>query len=179
MSGGLSDLGGSFDLTSRLLPKAFVEPFKKDENFVLEHVSIIIRHGLRTPNDRLLNDNTVWECGSRNMLLASFHEQGPLHNSSLGINQFYQRKAIVTEKDSHLRGNCEHGQLTYKGFAQHLKLGSLLRERYVEQAGFLPQIYKNDGSVFVRSSNMERTFESVQALLNGLYPAGMLSCVLL
>lgn len=63
------------------------------------------------------------------------------------------------------------GQLTAKGLAQEHELGKRLRTKYVEQYGLLPQNYLNT-SLYVRSTDTDRTLMSAQAVLMGLYPLG-------
>jgi len=61
--------------------------------------------------------------------------------------------------------------LTRRGFEQHHSLGAFLRRRYVREAGFLPVAYhEKNSNLFLRSTSFERTIESLQGLLTGLYP---------
>jgi hypothetical protein len=58
------------------------------------------------------------------------------------------------------------GQLTKKGYDQHKQLGRYLRRRYIDEAQFLPDIFANSESLFFRSTQWERTIESLQVLLS-------------
>lgn len=51
---------------------------------------------------------------------------------------------------------------------QLYSVGKKLRERYVD-TGFLSSSYKRD-EVYVRSTDKDRTLQSAQSLLYGLYP---------
>ena len=62
-------------------------------------------------------------------------------------------------------------ELTPIGMNQEYNLGKQLRERYIEQFKLLPKHYQNQ-SISVLSSHTNRTVESAQSLLMGLYPAG-------
>ncbi|WP_462324245.1 histidine phosphatase family protein [Desulfoplanes sp.] len=62
-------------------------------------------------------------------------------------------------------------QLTAKGMQQQFKLGQKLRKRYVEECALLPATYEN-GSVYAVANGMNRTIQSAQCLLFGLYPLG-------
>lgn len=61
------------------------------------------------------------------------------------------------------------GQLTLKGIEQHFELGKKLREKYVYQYQLLPETYLSN-TVYVRSTDYDRTLMSAQSLLMGLYP---------
>lgn len=63
------------------------------------------------------------------------------------------------------------GQLTAEGMQQEYKLGLLFRKKYVEQAHLLPEHYE-PGTMYVRSTDFDRTLMSAQSLLMGLYPPG-------
>ncbi len=63
------------------------------------------------------------------------------------------------------------GELTAHGMNQEFKLGSELRKRYIEQSGLLSPQYINN-SIYVRSTDFNRTINSAQSLLAGLYPLG-------
>lgn len=63
------------------------------------------------------------------------------------------------------------GQLTPRGMQQEFKLGKAMRKRYVEDAQLLPPQY-NAETLYVRSSDFDRTLMSAESLLLGLYPLG-------
>lgn len=63
------------------------------------------------------------------------------------------------------------GQLTGKGMNQHFALGTKLRKKYVDEKGLLPAEYQTD-TIYVRSTDYDRTLMSAQSLLLGLYPPG-------
>lgn len=63
------------------------------------------------------------------------------------------------------------GQLTAEGMQQEYKLGMEFRKKYVEQTHLLPDQYKY-GTMYIRSTDYERTLMSAQSLLMGLYPPG-------
>lgn len=64
-----------------------------------------------------------------------------------------------------------YGQLTAEGMQQEYKLGMQFRQKYVEQTHLLPDSYE-PGSMYVRSTDYDRTIMSAQSLLVGLYPPG-------
>ncbi len=63
------------------------------------------------------------------------------------------------------------GQLTPTGMQQEYQLGTRLRKKYVTATKLLPRHYAND-IIYVRSSDVDRTLMSAQAVLLGLYPLG-------
>src|SRR5271157_460200 len=63
------------------------------------------------------------------------------------------------------------GQLTAIGMRQEFELGTKLRSAYVAQDGLLPPRY-TPGTLYVRSTDRDRTLMSAQSFLMGLYPQG-------
>ena len=63
------------------------------------------------------------------------------------------------------------GQLTPIGMHQEYALGNKLRHRYVDQEKLLPKSYQ-PGTLYVRSSGVDRTIMSAESFLVGLYPPG-------
>lgn len=63
------------------------------------------------------------------------------------------------------------GQLTATGMRQEFEMGKLFRKKYIETTHLLPPHYQRN-SIYVRSTDYERTLMSAQSLLMGLYPEG-------
>jgi lysosomal acid phosphatase len=63
------------------------------------------------------------------------------------------------------------GELSPKGMQQEFELGQHMREKYVNQTHLLPEHYTSN-SMYVRSTDFNRTLMSAQSLLYGLYPLG-------
>jgi hypothetical protein len=63
------------------------------------------------------------------------------------------------------------GQLTPTGMHQEYELGQNLRETYINQTHLLPENYQA-GSLYIESTDYDRTLMSATALLAGLYPLG-------
>lgn len=61
----------------------------------------------------------------------------------------------------------KQGQLTTRGFMQHITLGTLLKRSY---SSFLSSHIKSSANVYVRSTKYDRTFQSAAALLTALVP---------
>ncbi|KAJ4462695.1 putative histidine-type phosphatase [Paratrimastix pyriformis] len=60
------------------------------------------------------------------------------------------------------------GQLTGTGMRQHYDLGVKIRARY---ASFIPDVF-NTSAIALRSTSVERTLQSAESLLQGLFPEG-------
>ena len=63
------------------------------------------------------------------------------------------------------------GQLTGEGMQQEYQRGVELRHRYIETAHLLPPNY-NTETIYVHSTDFDRTLMSTESLLLGLYPLG-------
>ncbi len=61
------------------------------------------------------------------------------------------------------------GELTALGKKQEFNLGRQLREQYIQHYHLLPLRYHPE-TLYVRSTNMNRTMQSSQSFLTGLYP---------
>eukprot|EP00357_Protocruzia_adherens_P033549 CAMPEP_0115010638 /NCGR_PEP_ID=MMETSP0216-20121206/23443_1 /TAXON_ID=223996 /ORGANISM="Protocruzia adherens, Strain Boccale" /LENGTH=339 /DNA_ID=CAMNT_0002378907 /DNA_START=990 /DNA_END=2009 /DNA_ORIENTATION=+ len=64
-----------------------------------------------------------------------------------------------------------HAELSPTGMRQHYLLGKELRRRYVDKEGLLSASYVPT-ELYVRSSDYNRTIQSAQSQLMGLYPPG-------
>ncbi len=62
-------------------------------------------------------------------------------------------------------------QLTPLGMRQEYELGKKLRRRYVDHDKLLPKSYQ-PGTLYVRSTEVDRTLMSAECFLMGLYPPG-------
>lgn len=63
------------------------------------------------------------------------------------------------------------GQLTATGMQREFQIGTALRKKYIQDNKFLPVNYNAD-SIYVRSTDVDRTLMSAYSLLVGLYPLG-------
>lgn len=63
------------------------------------------------------------------------------------------------------------GQLTPLGMQQEYQLGVKMHKRYIEKSHLLPANYQQN-TLYVRSTDYDRTLMSAQSLLLGLYPLG-------
>ncbi|KAG6357536.1 hypothetical protein INS49_013413 [Diaporthe citri] len=65
---------------------------------------------------------------------------------------------------------CNLGELTTKGQETTHQLGRELRSRYIDHLNFLPQKLHDPKTVYLRSTQYQRTFLSLQQVFRGLYP---------
>lgn len=63
------------------------------------------------------------------------------------------------------------GQLTARGMHQEFELGKSLRQKYIGEHALLPEKYQAE-TIYIRSTDYDRTLMSAQCLLMGLYPIG-------
>jgi lysosomal acid phosphatase len=63
------------------------------------------------------------------------------------------------------------GELSPKGMQQEYNLGQHMRQRYVVETHLLPEQYSST-SLYVRSTDFNRTLMSAESFLYGLYPLG-------
>lgn len=63
------------------------------------------------------------------------------------------------------------GHLSPTGMQQEFQLGEKFRDRYVKQFHLLPENYSAE-TMYVRSSDIDRTLISAESVLLGLYPPG-------
>ncbi|GAX83875.1 hypothetical protein CEUSTIGMA_g11300.t1 [Chlamydomonas eustigma] len=68
-----------------------------------------------------------------------------------------------------LPGGCRMGQLTFAGHDMAVELGTWLRERYVNQLGFLPPTLE-PAAMSLRTTCIQRTGQTLHGVLSGLYP---------
>lgn len=136
----------------------------------LELVQIFFRHGERTPNEPRFQKTglpEVWPLTkpgtcpdalfrgrrSRAILLDYDTEAGGPHTEDTSVPVY-----------------CSLGELTPKGHENAHQLGQELRLIYIDQLNFLPQTLDDPKTVYLRSTQYQRTFLSLQQVFKGLYP---------
>ena len=152
----------------------------------LRAVAIVIRHGDRSAINGVPNSTGLparWRCQPR------AHEAARREWPALGANFVVRRlkdgaalprtlrSALLEGSDAASTSACAPGQLTPRGFEQHVRLGSHLSTSY---APLLDALSANASSrlgagqrsippaIFVRSTDYSRTLLSAAGLLTGL-----------
>eukprot|EP01095_Lingulamoeba_sp_RSL-Kostka_P001325 TRINITY_DN11891_c0_g1_i1.p1 TRINITY_DN11891_c0_g1~~TRINITY_DN11891_c0_g1_i1.p1 ORF type:complete len:420 (+),score=125.89 TRINITY_DN11891_c0_g1_i1:55-1314(+) len=135
------------------------------EDYELIQVITLIRHGDRSiaNGDPCWNpDNTVWEC---NLTITSIPNTD-LQQTEIKNTRLFRKKYLPHVEE--LKGNCEVGQLTVRGLEQEENNGKVYRSAYVE-SGFLDSTF-NASQIYIRSDDEDRTQQSAQGFINGLFP---------
>eukprot|EP01032_Pedospumella_encystans_P017089 gene17089-19481_t len=154
----------------------------------LQHLAINIRHGDRsalhripgttTPPVTLTDKNSSYlDVRAREYThhFKCLHlEKLSLPNSTDAVydgeEEFeHDIKAAVNPKKAFLKSDflLEIGQLTTRGFMQHIQLGEQFKRYYGDK--FLQSV-THSGSIYVRSTNYARTVQSVSGLLIAMLP---------
>eukprot|EP00730_Choanoeca_flexa_P012815 TRINITY_DN4646_c0_g1_i1.p1 TRINITY_DN4646_c0_g1~~TRINITY_DN4646_c0_g1_i1.p1 ORF type:complete len:430 (+),score=80.09 TRINITY_DN4646_c0_g1_i1:16-1305(+) len=143
----------------------------KDGRYLrLKQVQVFFRHGARTPIHHIPGEHNKEASWNISMCQELKDEERALRitNTEGGPRPI----SMLNEKQKLrlLPGGCHIGCLTTQGRGDVLVLGQRLRQRYVDELGFLDSRY-NPEDVEVRSTNIERTIESARMVLSGLFGA--------
>ena len=148
----------------------------------LLQVHTAFRHGARTPMIDLGKQPVHWtleEQDKSNFSLAKFTLYEPGNGSPVPRSSI--QKNLYAKDDKRLLGGGYPGALTKRGMQMSIDLGTELRKRYVDpdakeskhvRDGFLlPCTWEfANRLVNVQSTRTERTIETAQGLISGLYP---------
>lgn len=150
----------------------------EEKDLVLEHVSVLFRHGDRSPISRNISSKvkmTQHETDFWVSRLAELSVVGALNSGTRVTNYhggecsedscFGQQFEVPPPPQQGGRWPC--GQLTAKGIDMMRAKGQQLRERYKKLIGDMQDPVQQ---VHVQSTNIRRTIRSAQSLLAGLFP---------
>ncbi|OAG31621.1 lysophosphatidic acid phosphatase type 6 [Nematocida displodere] len=141
----------------------------------LEHVHLVHRHGERTPLLYGPHDKTNWNlCHRASKISHTIPSNAPtlMDKARSLINYLKTGQAepmhfnVVVSSGREF--NCAPGQLTDAGRANLFNLGTWFREKYLEKSGLISPAFKKE-EFFLRSTNFQRTLESLQSLMQGMY----------
>uniref|UniRef100_A0A1B0CVB4 2-phosphoxylose phosphatase 1 n=1 Tax=Lutzomyia longipalpis TaxID=7200 RepID=A0A1B0CVB4_LUTLO len=111
------------------------------EGWSLTGVLLITRHGDRGPMEHIRGIGTI-NCGYDNSLPLLHRYKTFITNSTM--NAYFGHSVWLKNGPFHgfpllppLERFCLLGQLTYRGLAQHLKIGEILRQAYAAPLGLL------------------------------------------
>ncbi|XP_013387986.1 lysophosphatidic acid phosphatase type 6 [Lingula anatina] len=131
----------------------------------LKNVHILFRHGARTPikltpnvPEATYDKSLTPECPYVKNYKITYLDGGPRPDTT--IEDTYRKKQ--------LQGGAYPGQLSTLGFDQMVALGMTLRKRYIEKHGLVESEYRPD-QVFIRSSNIARTIDSLRCVMAGVF----------
>eukprot|EP00300_Choanocystis_sp_HF-7_P017493 c19747_g3_i2.p1 GENE.c19747_g3_i2~~c19747_g3_i2.p1 ORF type:complete len:433 (+),score=79.98 c19747_g3_i2:241-1539(+) len=129
-------------------PKTFVEPSVPSK---LISIQVVVRHGDRTPCTPEPKDDVEWRC-----------DQGEYYVTEKLISTVDYDTAEYDWNRKFWKGNCADGQLTPRGFEQHMALGDKIFQTYSSRIPI-----EADG-VYARSTIVPRARQSAQAFLFGM-----------
>ncbi|KAI5167036.1 lysophosphatidic acid phosphatase type 6 [Nematocida sp. AWRm78] len=141
----------------------------------LEYVHLVHRHGERTPLMFGPHNTTKWNmCHRVSQIDYTIPKKHPtLFDKIKGVLSYMHmgtarplRFKIV--QNSGRQFNCAPGQLTDTGRANLFGLGEWFRKKYVEDKGLISPHFNNK-EFNLRSTNFQRTLESLQSLMQGMY----------
>ncbi|KAK9364234.1 histidine phosphatase superfamily [Lipomyces starkeyi] len=150
-------------------------------SLTLKHVQILIRHGERTPVHRSIQQWDKWGFPIFWPLCESSRSSraGLINPKIKQVTTFEYEREIetLTEEDpsplfatAGKKGICTEGQLTDRGRLSGHYLGEQLRELYVDKLAFLPRNFTKHSDIYLRTTGIVRSRETIQQVLNGLYP---------
>ncbi|TFK41610.1 histidine phosphatase superfamily [Crucibulum laeve] len=146
------------------------------EGLQLEQVHVYVRHGERTPVGIRLNKPPAsipehWEmCKTARRFRSTVTSMAGLSTDGVIDEILYHKKMVERPDGTVTEGECLLGELTDLGRQTTFNFGDSLRRLYVQKLGFLPDILETKGQIYLRSTNMPRTMESLQQVVHGLYP---------
>lgn len=124
---------------------------------------VILRHGSRTPQVAYLprSNRGYWICDSDDAISPR------MYSSSLSSYRRFSR--VLDPRHVEFLPNCRSGDLLIEGMQQHQRLGEMYHDYLYNQINLFDEAPKNE-EVYARSTDIERTFRSCQAFLNGAFP---------
>ncbi|KAI0702036.1 phosphoglycerate mutase-like protein [Cerioporus squamosus] len=152
----------------------------------LEQVHIYVRHGERTPvGIRMagppanIPENWMFCHTARQFraAVASIGGPGGMSDTSVpgaratsAVEELRARRVVERPDGEAALGECLLGELTDVGRESTFNFGSGLRKLYIDRLKFLPDVVHSNVEIYLRSTNMPRTIESLQQIIHGLYP---------
>ncbi|KAG8970739.1 hypothetical protein FRC03_004121 [Tulasnella sp. 419] len=136
------------------------------ESLQLDQVYVYVRHGERTPVAVRLDKPpasipAIWNlCKEGRKFAAAVYPH----------TQLEVFRATEQMDGRSIDGDCTLGELTDVGRRSTYDFGIALRRLYIEKLGYLPDTASADGSTYFRSTFTPRTMESLQQVIEGLYP---------
>jgi len=166
-----------------------IPPLKTNYSTHILQVNAIIRHGSRTPWTEGLHcwsgydegDSSRWDCSLNALMAPPATEEG----AKFLFEKRYD--ALKPPQGNVFGGTCQKGQLLQEGYDQELANGRILRSAYVTDARWHPSngrrltgrlhLYAgvtkkapyDDGMLWFRGDDEERTLMSGEVLIRGLF----------
>lgn len=124
---------------------------------------VVLRHGSRTPQTPFLprSRRGYWVCDSDEAISPR------MYSSSLSSYRRFSR--VLDPRHVEFLPNCRSGDLIIEGMQQHQQLGEMYHDYLYNQINLFDEPPKTE-EIYARSTDIERTFRSCQAFLNGAFP---------
>ncbi|TBU47055.1 phosphoglycerate mutase-like protein [Dichomitus squalens] len=150
----------------------------------LQQVHVYVRHGERAPvgirmagppanlPEHWMFCHTAREFRAAVASVASgdsFSAFPPIQDE-LKAEELRVRRVVERPDGTAAVGECLLGELTDIGRESTYNFGSNLRKLYIDRLKFLPDVVRSNDELYLRSTNMPRTIESLQQVIHGLYP---------
>lgn len=143
----------------------------------LKGVQLLTRHGDRTPVNILPYYDVAYPFCDVTESLGLFGANGARKDDGSNGRHMERLPLMMNVSNANpfggnfWQGNCMNGQLTRVGVEQLTEIGQSLRDIYVTALEFLPPTYsRGNTSFYLRTTDVWRTRQSAESLLNGLWP---------
>ncbi|KAI0073642.1 phosphoglycerate mutase-like protein [Panus rudis PR-1116 ss-1] len=136
----------------------------------LEQVHIYVRHGERTPVGVRMAAPPASIPEHWIMCKTARHFKAAIASTENQEDLLPVRKVVERADGNVVEGECLLGELTDLGRQTTFDFGRALRRLYVDKLGFLPDTVQSNDEIYLRTTNMPRTTESLQHIVHGLYP---------
>jgi len=143
----------------------------------LEQVHVYVRHGERAPVGIRMNNPPAsipdsWTlCKAARRFKAAVNNTVKNESGTQNVDSLLPVMKVVERPDGSIKeGECLLGELTDVGRQTTYQLGQALRELYVDRLGFLSDTMQSTEEIYLRTTNVPRTTESLEQVLHGLYP---------
>ncbi|KAF8886541.1 phosphoglycerate mutase-like protein [Infundibulicybe gibba] len=141
----------------------------------LKQVHVYVRHGERTPVGVRLASPPASIPEYWAMCKTTRQFRAAVSGAALGglpVGGQLETRRLVERGDGRtVDGECLLGELTDVGRQSTYNYGAALRRLYVDRLGFLPDSLENLDNIYLRSTNIPRTLETMQHIVHGLYPS--------
>jgi hypothetical protein len=126
--------------------------------FSLVHTTIVLKHGLRAPLDKIPGTDVAWNCSGPTWLYPG----GDPLNDELRVAHQFEIRPISNQ--TFLKGNCRAGELLPEGIRQIRELSDHIATVY---SSILPRHHAKR-SISFRSTYTNRCLASLQVLSDSL-----------
>lgn len=152
------------------------------EHLELLQLHLITRHGTRTPSSFTncwRGYDPHWNCSYDEAVLGLHSHSAEQYSNQIGSTYTFRKVYDANPESNVFGGTCQKGQLISEGALQNQEIGQFLAKSYfisnsdhkIPEPGSPPLISIDDDwsqSIYVRSTDMQRTRLSVSNLLTSL-----------